>query len=218
MDASGKDRPEALVPFLIRRIQEVVGQGGYPPGSRLSPSALAKEFGVSHIPVREALSSLAAKGHIVHRQSRGFYTRELSRQEIEDIYHWRRVLETEAYKLAVPLITDDDIEEMRAITEETASLKEHAERVRFVELNRQFHFVAFRRAGSPVLLKLLNQLWDNAAPYVVLDLVDSTRAQDDHIEQIKLFETHDLKAILAAMENHRGFRLDMVKKSERVSA
>lgn len=217
MEEPGRGRPEPLVSFVTRRIQESLGLGQYPPGSKLSPSLLAKEFGVSHIPVREALSTLAAKGHIVHRQSRGFYTRELKQSELEDIYQWRRLLETEAYKLALPLITQDDIEEMRRITEETESLKEDAQRIQFTELNRQFHFVAFERAGSPVLLKLLKQLWDDASPYVVLDMIGSSRAHHDHLEQIKLFEAKDLQGLLASMDAHRGYRLNKVRESGMVS-
>ena len=210
------DRPEALVTYLVRKIKEMVADGEYPPGSRLSPSRLAAEFGVSHIPVREALSYLAANGYIEHRQSRGFYARELSRSEIEDIYNWRAALETDAYKLAVPAISEREIAEMRRITDESTALQGHEDRVRFVALNREFHFVAFRSAGSPTLMRLLNVLWDLAAPYVVLDLIESERSYQDHLRQIELFEKHDLDGILAAMVEHRGYRVEKVHGSSLV--
>ncbi|WP_243795079.1 GntR family transcriptional regulator [Saccharopolyspora gloriosae] len=210
-------RPEALVAYITRRVQTDIARHKFPPGSRLSASNLAGEYDVSHIPVREALSSMAAKGYIVHHRSRGFFTREVHREEIEDIYRWRQVLETEAYRAAVPKITDEDIARMRTILGEMQKLTQNEDRIRYMELNREFHFVVFQRAGSPILLQLLTYLWDISAPYVALDLIDSDHAQKDHLEQLELYEARDAEGIIKAMDEHRGFRLDMVAKSDIVT-
>lgn len=211
------DRPEPLVAFITRRVQTDIARRNYEPGARLSPSTLATEYGVSHIPVREALSSLAAKGYIVHHQSRGFFARDLSDDELQDIYRWRRILETEAYRDAVPNITRGDIAQMKSNLAEMQSLTSNEDRIRYLELNRDFHFIAFRRAGSPILLDLLNYLWDVSAPYVAVDLIDSKRAHRDHTKQVKLYEKKDVEGLLQAMDEHRGFRLAKVAESKVVT-
>lgn len=207
-------RPETLVSFIERRIERSIAQGDYQSGSRLSPSVLAKEYEVSHIPVREALSSLAAKGYIEHRQAKGFFTRNLTSEELADIYHWRTVLETEALRLAMPKITDGDLAEMREILAEESAKTDAADRLDYLELNRKFHFVAFKRAESPILLNLLNNLWDISRPYVASDLIASTQSHKDHVRQVEIFETGDVDAMLAAMEDHRKFRVDVIRDWE----
>lgn len=212
--AAKENRPETLVSFIERRIERAIAEGEYPSGTRLSPSALAKEFQVSHIPVREALSSLAAKGFIDYRQARGFFTRDLSFDELDDIYTWRTVLETEALRLAMPKITEDDLAEMRGILEEESHKLSAADRLEYLELNRRFHFVAFNRVGSPVLLHLLGYLWDITKPYTAADLIESTRGHADHLHQYELFEARDIDGMITAMDAHRGFRRNMHRDRE----
>lgn len=182
---------------------------------RLSPSVLAQEFGASHIPVREALSSLAAKGFVEHRQARGYFTRVLSSEELADIYHWRKVLESEALQLAMPLITEADLDEMRSIVRKEEKMTSSEDRLEYLALNRQFHFVAFERAGSPILLRLLNSLWDISHPYVATEMTDSSRSHSDHVRQLEIFESGNVDEMLIAMDEHRSARQDLVRQWEK---
>src|SRR6266567_1873433 len=95
----------------------------------------------------------------------GFFVRVLSSEDLADIYHWREVLEREAFRMAIPRLTGDDIEEMRRLCGQMRKLTAPAARREYLTLNRQFHFIAFRRAGSDRLLRFLTYLWDVAAPY-----------------------------------------------------
>lgn len=214
MATANDDRPESLISYIERKIETAIAEGEYPPGSRLSPTAFANKYRVSHIPVREALSSLAARGNIEHRQARGYFTRVLSSEELTDIYHWRTVLETEALKLAVPKITQQDLARMREIVEAAGHKTSGSDRLEYLELNREFHFVAFRRAESPVLLNMLNYLWDISKPYLAAELIESSRSHHDHVRLLELFEAGNLDAVLTAMEEHRVFRIDTVKSWE----
>ena len=110
-----QDQPEALLSFIEKRIKQAVVSGELRPGAKLSPSAVAADLGVSHIPVREALTSLAASGYLEHKPRVGFFVRVLSSDDLADIYHWREILEREAFTMAIPRLTSDDIEEMRRL-------------------------------------------------------------------------------------------------------
>ena len=61
--------------------------------------------------MREALTSLAASGYLEHKPRVGFFVRVLSSDDLADIYHWREILEREAFTMAIPRLTGDDIEE-----------------------------------------------------------------------------------------------------------
>jgi DNA-binding GntR family transcriptional regulator len=199
-----QDQPEALLSYIEKRIKQAVVSGELKPGAKLSPSAIAADLGVSHIPVREALTSLAASGYLEHRPRVGFFVRVLSPDDLADIYHWREVLEREAFTMAIPQLTDDDIEEMRRLCSQLRRLTAPGRWSEFLDLNRQFHFIAFRRAGSDQLLRFLSYLWDSAESYSLSGLGNLERAQRDHEQMMDLFEARDVTGIIEAMERHRG--------------
>ena len=89
--------------------------------------------------------------------------------------------------MAIPRLTGDDIEEMRRLCDQMRKLTAHGERREYLNLNRQFHFIAFRRAGSDRLLRFLTYLWDVAAPYTFTGLVDTEKAHQDHERMMDLF-------------------------------
>ncbi|GAA3909294.1 GntR family transcriptional regulator [Microbacterium invictum] len=199
-------RPETLVSYAIRRIRTEISDGTIKPGARLSPHQLAPEYGLSHIPIREALASLAATGHVVHKQSQGYFSRELSAEDLTDIYHWREVLEPEAYTLAAPDLTDEDFAVLRGLIDQMAALTAPEQRFEYLELNREFHFVIFRRAGSDRLLRFLTYLWDSVEPYGsrgAHDLRSSEISHAEHLEMMPIIESRDPEKIVAVMDEHR---------------
>ena len=109
-------QPEALLSFIERRVKQAVISGELLPGAKLSPNTIAADLGVSHIPVREALTSLAASGYLEHRPRVGFFVRALSAADLADIYHWRELLEAEAFRMAIPQLTASDFTQMRELT------------------------------------------------------------------------------------------------------
>jgi DNA-binding GntR family transcriptional regulator len=209
-----EDQPEALLTFVERRVKQAVVSGTYKPGAKLSPSAIAGELGVSHIPVREALTSLAASGYLEHRPRVGFFVRALTSDDLADIYHWREVLECEAFKMAVPKLTEEDIVEMRGLCDQMRRLTASETRREYLALNRKFHFIGFRRAGSERLLRFLSYLWDVAAPYTYAGLVNSEAAHLDHEKLMMLFEARDAAGVIEAMVSHRGKSVEAVARWE----
>ena len=206
--------PESLQVFAERRIKTLIGEGAIAPGTRLSPQLLAPELGLSHIPVREALASLAASGFVSYQPRRGYITRELSSEDLADLYHWRQVLEREAYVIAVSKLTDDDIAEMKRLAELMSELTGSKDRLEYLRLNREFHFVPFKRAGSERLLRFLNLLWDAAAPYTTLEMPESSKGNADHLAMLKYFEARDIIAAIATADKHRGDRMARVAQWE----
>ena len=207
-----RDQPEALLSYIEKQIKQSVVSGELKPGAKLSPSVVAAGLGVSHIPVREALTSLAASGYLEHKPRVGFFVRILSPDDLADIYHWREILEREAFMMAIPLLTGDDIEEMRRLCGQMRKLTAPSQRREYLAVNRQFHFIAFRRAGSDRLLRFLTYLWDAAAPYTFTGLIDAEAAQRDHERMISRFEARDVDGIIELMAGHRGIAVDAVAR------
>jgi DNA-binding GntR family transcriptional regulator len=212
---SSEGRPDGLQDFVARRLAKAIAAGDLPPGSRLSPARLAEDLGVSHIPVREALAALEAVGQVKRIPRVGFFVAELSTGDIEDIYHWRQVLEDEAHRLGVPKLEEADLARMREINGDMLGAVHETDTSAFVELNRAFHFVPFERTGSEHLIRFITHLWDAAARYqnaMACARVPKDTLQEHHDGLMQAFEARDVGAVNGWMAKHRAISLDAIRK------
>jgi DNA-binding GntR family transcriptional regulator len=206
--------PEGLQDYVSRRISEAIVTGELAAGQKLSPAKLAADFGVSHIPVREALAALEASGYVRRSPRIGFFVAELSSEYMADVYHWRQVLEDEAHRVAVPRLDTVDIAKMRA-TNDALNAPGAEEDARSLYLNREFHFLPFQRADSPILLRFLGHLWDAAARYQnTIDRARVSRAvqHEQHEGLLQAFEARDLDLVNERMAEHRSLTLESIRE------
>lgn len=193
-------RSDGLQDFVARNLVRGITSGELPPGTRLSPARLAEDLGVSHIPVREALAALEAVGQVKRIPRVGYFVAELSIADVEDVYHWRGLLEDEAHRIAVPQLSEEDLARMREINARMATEQD----------NRAFHFIPFQRANSEHLLRFIAQLWDAAARYrSIAPVVDSGQHND---ALLAAFEARDVAAVQALMAAHRCVALESVRQ------
>jgi DNA-binding GntR family transcriptional regulator len=96
-----------------RQIRQKLVEGGLRPGVRLSPTALAREIGISHIPIREAITQLQSEGLVVHVAHRGSFVKGMDRQELVDTMEIRMVLECHAAAKAARRISSDQLQELQ---------------------------------------------------------------------------------------------------------
>ncbi len=95
--------------LVLRSMREAILSGALPPGARLRQEKLAQIFGTSRIPVRDALRALEYEGLVTSQPYRGFAVTQLDADDIEEVYDLRILLESHAVRLAIPLITDEDL-------------------------------------------------------------------------------------------------------------
>ena len=96
--------------MVYHRVREDIVSGVFAPGERLLISAVAKQYGVSEIPVREAFRVLSQEGFLKTRPNSGFVVSQVSRQDVENIFQVRLELEALATRQAVRRMTDADID------------------------------------------------------------------------------------------------------------
>src|SRR5579863_4039770 len=99
---------QSLAAAVVERLREKIIDGELREGEQLRQDAIAEEFQISRIPVREALSHLAAEGLITIVANRGAVVSALSPEEIAQIFETRAALECYMLRLAIPNSTEDD--------------------------------------------------------------------------------------------------------------
>ncbi|MCV2488836.1 GntR family transcriptional regulator [Geodermatophilus sp. YIM 151500] len=141
--------------------------GALPPGTLLSQSEIAAEYGVSRIPVRDALYLLSAEG-LVELGPAGAVVAGLSIRELQELYEMREAIEPVVTGIAVPNVGRAETTQMAALLDrmESADISP----AEWLEANAQFHALVYTRADRPRMVALTEQLRRQTDRYVYLHL------------------------------------------------
>ena len=185
-------------------IRDAIVRNELRPGDRLRQAQLAARFGVSRIPLREALRQLEAEGFISISPYRGAVVSELSVAEVRELGELAVLLESEAFASALPNLTTGTIRRAAQIEAEMEATDDIA---RWSELNRQFHAVLYELCHRPRLLKLAHALRMNGHRYMHLfhSPIEHRHAiERDHRKILAACRRKDRPEALAAMRRHLG--------------
>ena len=180
--------------------------GELPEGFQLRQDALAAEFGISRIPVREALVQLEGEGLVRIVAHKGAVVAGLSIAEISELFMLRGLLEPMLLKKSVPKLTEADFVELDRILAEYKHELEAQHTTRWGELNTRLHDVLMSRAEQPRTLAIVAGLLQQTDRYTRLQLslsVESCRrAEQEHEELVRLCRRGDVRAAAALLKQH----------------
>lgn len=146
--------------LVLASMREAIISGALPPGTKLRQEKLAERFGTSRIPVREALRALEYEGLVRSSPYRGFTVTELDADDIEEVYDLRIVLEGHAVRLAVPLMTDEDLRMLDDLYAQMAGAPPGDEQLAARE---RFYLRLYSMTGRPRLVGLISRLRQEVA-------------------------------------------------------
>ena len=173
-----RSRPRAVESKAdaYQQLRTLLLGGEVRPGQRLSHRSLAKDLGLSRSPVREALLALEAEGLIEHRPQSGVYLRDVSPQELEELYDMRELLEPYAAERAARMADTAQLAVLRRVCDEFAELVTRRDFERWLDapenrrrlstLDREFHTTILAAANN----RVARRFFENAQ---VLSLVVS---------------------------------------------
>ena len=102
-------KPRTTQEEVLALLRVEILSGSLQPGQQIVQDLLAEKFGVSRVPLREALKILEGEGQVTHHRHRGYFVAELSINDLHEVYRLRAILEREAVTAAVSNITDRDL-------------------------------------------------------------------------------------------------------------
>jgi DNA-binding GntR family transcriptional regulator len=180
--------------------------GELPEGFQLRQDALAAEFGISRIPVREALVQLEGEGLVRIVPHKGAVVSELSVDEISELFMLRGLLEPLLLKKSAPRLTPADFAELDAILAEYKQELDAQHMTRWGELNTRLHDVLLSRAGQPRTSAIVASLLQQTDRYTRLQLSLSAesvqRAEEEHGELVRLCRTGEVRGAAALLKKH----------------
>ena len=160
-------RPEARLPQhdrLYRSLRAQIMHGEIEPGTALTLRGLARAFGTSMTPAREALRRLAAEGALTLSSSGRVATPELGPERIEELAALRAILEPELASRALPRAHLALLERLQAINAANAEAVAKHDAVAYIRTNLEFHRTLYLRAQAPAILALTETVWLQLGP------------------------------------------------------
>jgi DNA-binding GntR family transcriptional regulator len=147
-------------------IRRAIVEGGFRPGQRLIEQRISDEFDLSRTPVREAIRRLEAEGLVRTERNRGAVVREVTAEDVRDLYELRARLEALAAERAAARADETDIKELDDAIEDFDAMLElrgvnELELVRRIDqANSRFHTAVLEAAGHSRLDQLLRTVVD----------------------------------------------------------
>lgn len=187
--------------------------GTYQPGTRLVETVVAKEFGTSQAPVREALRDLEALRLVQSEPFRGTYVRAFELGELLEVYPVRAVLEELAAREATMRL-HGDVRALKRCLEGMRAAAARGDSRREIQYDVEFHRLIVEAAGNGVLLRTWQSLAieSRTTMTVVAGSVDRTDLAERHVPILEAIERQDPASAGAAARQHFEYFSDRLRE------
>jgi GntR family transcriptional regulator of gluconate operon len=198
---------EALWERVVTALRRAIVMGEMPPGSHLKEPLLAQRFGVSRLPVREAIAQLDREGLVRIEPRRGAFVIGIDEQDIEDIYECRLMIETVAIRRTARTIQPESIGALETLVVQMDEAVATTQPQLLAASDMDFHRTIVTLSGNRALVKA----WEPVAPLIqtILGISDATcssaelpEAVNGHRKIIRALANHDAAAAEALLEVH----------------
>jgi DNA-binding GntR family transcriptional regulator len=144
---------------------EEISAGELLPGIRLDEVGLARRFGVSRTPVREALSRLTAQGVLVPGERRGAFVAEYSREQLSQIFEAMHEIEAACARIAAQRLSFLTRSEIEMAQGDCMKAAEAGNRVAYLRANEAFHLTIYKAAGNPYMAEIASEFRRRTGPF-----------------------------------------------------
>jgi DNA-binding GntR family transcriptional regulator len=208
-------RRKSLGQHVFEHLKQAIIRGEVAPGEWLVESHIAQMLGISRTPVREAIHKLERE-RLIERQPRGGFTAlGLSRNDIEETFGIRSVLEGYAARLAT---LKHQPGELKALEKKIAEFQHHLKHHQMdalPQINTEFHDLLYALSKSPRLIHLIHSLRDQIFRFRQMILKDDKLAgisNEDHLQMLKFMRKRDAESAERLVREHVLRGQDVVLK------
>jgi DNA-binding GntR family transcriptional regulator len=198
---------------VYRQARECILNGDIQPGQSITIQWLADAFGVSAMPVREAILRLTAERALTVVAGRSLGIPPLTRERLRDLTRTRLEIEALAVSWAAPSFEAHRLRRLRELIREMETVKPDSEARRvYLRANREFHFTIYQASGSEVLSAIVEGLWLQVSPYFNLlhEHGNFPVSNHHHMLLVEALERGDIAQAVAALRSDIMGAADML--------
>ena len=179
---------QTLTSAVTESLRQRILFGEFADGQQLRQEALSNEYGVSRVPVREALRQLEAEGLIQIIDHKGALVSKLSLDDVLELLDIRATLESELLRAAIPCQDAADHAAAESTLKEFELALVGNDIRHWGELNSRFHLALYRAARRPNTLALIEQLHNKTDRYTRMQILFTRTMEQAHQEHSKLLQ------------------------------
>ena len=205
--------------YVADSLRAAIQTGALSDGTELNQVALAEQFGISRVPVREALRALEAEGWVTAMPHRRAVVQAVSPERIQETFEIRALLETHLIEKVIARISDEQIVKLKKSCDRMDQIADHQ---KWVAANADFHHELLESAGSPMALELVVQLSSQVERYLRLSgetVIRESEAGREHRDIVAAVAARDVDAarrlIRTHIEHTRGRVVDAISEEEK---
>ncbi|MFO1324317.1 MAG: GntR family transcriptional regulator [Burkholderiales bacterium] len=198
-------QPQMLHEAVVAQLQRMIVEGSLVPGTRLNERLLCDKLGVSRTPLREAFRVLAAQGLVSLLPNRGAVVLQLTTQDIGETFEVIAGLEAMSGELACARITDDEVNEIRALHFEMLACHAMRDLPGYYRLNFRIHDAINRAARNDVLRRTYSTINSRLQALRFRSNFDRDKwdaAVREHSEMIEALDARDGARLAKVLKNH----------------
>ena len=183
------------------RLCLMLRQGEFIPGETVPVARIADAFGISPMPVREALTRLLAKGVLTNVPGRSVGVPKPNEDNLADVRNVRLQVEGLAVEWSIKNNDEKLIKDLQILFDGMENAEEKNDISSFIELNYKFHFRLYEQCRSPELLQIIDSLWLKVSPYLYHTQRDDRHklSNDNHIAIIEAVSNNDVESAKSAL-------------------
>ncbi len=194
---------QSLASTLAEDLRKRIINGEFEGGTMLRQEQIANEYGVSRMPVREALQQLNSEGLVVTQANRGALISDLSLAEIDEIFDLRLLLEPDLLARAIPRMTPQSLAKSEAILQELDESYEAGNLGHWGALNTKFHLSLYELSDRSVTLSFIHRINVQVDRYIRLQMAMTDAVSDGSSDHHRILDlsrdgkTQEATALLA---------------------
>lgn len=195
---------------VASELRSEILRGEITPGSRLSQQSTAERFGVSRIPVRDALQVLVGEGLVQPVSNATAVVTGMSIAELQELYELREAVEPLATQIAVPNVGRAEHITMR---KQLQIMEEHADTRTWLAANNAFHAAVYERADRPRMIELVERLrrLTDRYMYVHIEVIGQTEhLAAEHLGILAAVESGDSALAATLTREHLASSHDFI--------
>ncbi len=177
------------------------------PGQVIVEQELSNLLGISRTPVREALKQLELEGLVHHIPSRGTFVKDITVQDVEEIFQLRELLEVAALKMAIIDITDDELSQIRIRLEQLddARINERATKEEFYGSDRELHRLIMKYSRNSRMInfhKTIESQLERLRRISSMTPMRLAKSKQEHLALLNALCSRDLKSATFLLTTH----------------
>ncbi|MCR1783988.1 GntR family transcriptional regulator [Nocardioides carbamazepini] len=202
--ADGERSKKEMIADELRR---EIGSGRIRPGEKLSEARLAARFGVSRMPVREALKELETAGFVSVEQRRGTFVKQMRKHDILDLFEVREAVEGMAARLCATRAGNELLSRIDEVMAEMHRVVEAGDIDVYGDVDARLHALIAEGSGNDRLREHYRLLVQHINRGLLSSIVSQragrvTRSFDEHVRLVAALQSRDGDAAEAAMRKH----------------